>query len=218
VPRLSLLHEDERLLVLDKPAGILSVPGRPGEPSLLAALEQAGLRALPVHRLDRDVSGAILFARDEEARAALEELLRTRAVRKRYWALAAGWLEPPEGVLHYPILELAGGARVSARGKPARTLYRTLERHSRTSELELELVTGRKNQIRVHLAHAGHPLIGERKYARGSAAPVRLRSRRVALHSWRLELRHPFSGQELALEAPLPPDLLELRQRARAAR
>jgi 23S rRNA pseudouridine1911/1915/1917 synthase len=83
------------------------------------------------------------------------------------------------------------------------------------SELELLLLTGRKNQIRVHLAHAGHPLVGERKYSRGRDAALSLRSRRVALHAWRIALVLPWSRKALALEAPLPADLLELRERAR---
>ncbi len=210
----SLLHRDEHLIVADKPAGLLSVPGGRGEPSLVEVLAQQGIRALPVHRLDRDVSGAIVLALTEEARASLEDLFRERGVRKVYWALASGWLEPPQGRLHFPILQEPGGARVSAQGKPAQTLYRTLARHPRTCELELELVTGRKNQIRVHLAHAGHPLVGERKYARGRDSPERLRSRRIALHAWKVAFAHPISGRELEIEVPLPEDLLELRERA----
>ena len=217
MPPVSILHRDEHLLVADKPAGILSVPGARGESSLLELLEEQGIHALPVHRLDREVSGAILLALDDQARLALEELFRTRALQKTYWALASGWLEPPQGRLHFPILEEPGGARVSARGKPAQTLYRTLERHARTSELELELLTGRKNQIRVHLAHAGHALVGERKYARGRDSAERLRSRRVALHAWRIAFAHPFLGRELAIEVPLPADLVELSDRARAS-
>src|SRR5262249_22043819 len=105
-------------------------------------------------------------------------------------------------------------ARVSALGKPARTRYRTIARHPAASELEVVLVTGRRNQIRVHLAHAGHPLIGERKYARGRDAVLALRSRRVALHPWKLAVTPAWSGKKLTVEAPLPEDLLELRARA----
>jgi 23S rRNA-/tRNA-specific pseudouridylate synthase len=171
-----------------------------------------------VHRLDREVSGALLLALDEEALEALQGLFRAREVRKTYWGMAAGPLEPPEGQLAFPILEEPGGSRVSARGKPARTRYRTLARHAAACELELELLTGRKNQIRVHLAHAGHPLIGERKYARGRDAPLALRSRRVALHAWRLSFTTPWDGKKVDVEAPLPEDLEDLRRRARGAR
>jgi RluA family pseudouridine synthase len=216
VSSLRILHEDERLLVVDKPPGMLSVPDpSAGFRSVPEHLADQGLQAWSVHRLDREVSGLLLLARDQEALEALQDLFRVRAVEKVYWGMARGQLEPPQGLLAFPILEEAGGARVSARGKPARTRYRTLTRHPLVSELELTLETGRKNQIRVHLAHAGHALVGERKYARGRDAVLALRSRRVALHAWRLSFTPPWGGSALHCEAPLPADLQELRQRAR---
>jgi 23S rRNA pseudouridine1911/1915/1917 synthase len=206
------LHEDEHVLVVVKPAGVLSVPDSGADarsvPELLA---EHGIRALPVHRLDREVSGVLLLARDEATRDALQDQFRAGSVQKTYWGMASGALEPPAGELTFPILEEPQGARVSARGKPARTRYRTLACFARASELELELLTGRKNQIRVHLAHAGHALVGERKYARGRDSALKLRSRRVALHAWRLACAHPQDGRKLLLEAPLPEDLVELR-------
>jgi RluA family pseudouridine synthase len=212
---LPILHQDERLVVVDKPAGLLSVPDpRAGARSVPELLLEQGLAAYSVHRLDREVSGVLLLARDDEALHALQDLFRARALTKLYWGLAAGRLEPEVGTFSFPILEEPGGARVSARGKPARTRYRTLARHAHACELELELLTGRKNQIRVHLAHAGHPLVGERKYARGRDAVLSLRSRRVALHAQRLVFETPWDGKKLALEAPLPADLRELRARA----
>jgi len=216
VRKLPILHCDDRLVVVDKPAGLLSVPdARAGTTSVPDLLRGEGLEARPVHRIDREVSGVLLLARDDEALQALQDLFRARAVRKLYWGLASGHLRPPAGELSFPLLDEPGGARVSARGKPARTRYRTLVQHPAVSELELDLLTGRRNQIRVHLAHAGHPLVGERKYARGRDAVLAAPSRRVALHAIALELRLPWSGKNLALEAPLPPDLIELRERAR---
>jgi RluA family pseudouridine synthase len=207
-----ILHEDERVLVVDKPAGLLSVPDRAaGARSVPELLAAEGVRVLPVHRLDREVSGVLLLARDEEALVLLQDLFRAHAVEKLYWGMASGNLEPPAGQLAFPILDEPGGARVSVHGKPARTRYRTLAWHGGASELELELLTGRKNQIRVHLAHAGHPLVGERKYARGRDSALRLRSRRVALHAWRLAFTPPWSGKKLVVEAPLPADLAALR-------
>jgi RluA family pseudouridine synthase len=216
VRALSVLHQDDRLLIVDKPAGLASVPDpRASGRSVPEWLAEQGLEVHPVHRLDREVSGVLLLARDGEALQALQDLFRARAVDKVYWGMAAGHLEPRAGELSFPILEESGGARVSARGKPARTRYRTLAHHARASELELELLTGRKNQIRVHLAHSGHPLVGERKYGRGKDAVLPFRSRRVALHAWRLAFDDPWSGKKVAIEAPLPADLLELRERAR---
>jgi len=218
VQPLVLLHRDERCVVVDKPAGLLSVPDASvGERSVPELLVAQGLAARSVHRLDREVSGVLLLALDDEALAALQDLFRARAVEKLYWGMAAGRLEPAQGQLAFPILEEPGGARVSARGKPARTRYRTLASHALASELELELLTGRKNQIRVHLAHAGHALVGERKYARGRDAPLPLRSRRVALHAARLAFETPWTGKKLVIEAPLPADLVELRARASRA-
>lgn len=214
-----ILHQDEHLLVASKPPGVLSVrtPGA-DSPSLPEMLAGEGFDVVPVHRLDRDVSGAILFAKDERTRAALEELFRARALRKVYWALAQGRVKPSDGAWTHPILEEAGFARVSALGKPSTTRYRTLRAFATTTELEVDLVTGRYNQIRLHAAHAGFPLVGERKYARGKDSPVRAKSRRVALHAWRLELPHPITGERLAIEAPLPDDLVELLDRASEAK
>ena len=194
---------------MDKPPGLLSVPELP------ELLERAGIAALPVHRLDRDVSGALILALDEETRAALETLFRERAVRKTYWALAQGSVRPAQGSWKFPILEEGPLARVSALGLKSETRYRTLEALPGSSVLEIDLVTGRKNQIRLHAAHAGFPLAGERKYARGKDATLRFRSRRVALHAWRLEFSHPRTGKALRVEAPLPADLVQLLGRAR---
>jgi RluA family pseudouridine synthase len=215
VKPIPLLYRDEHLIVAGKPAGLLSVPAeRSAERALPAVLAEQGIEALPVHRLDREVSGAIVLALHEGAREALEALFRERTVEKTYWALASGRVQPANGKWHFPILEEKDGARISARGKAALTRFRTLAAHRSATELEIEIETGRRNQIRLHFAHAGFPLIGERKYARGKDSALRLRSRRVALHAWRLAFDHPITHARLAVEAPLPEDLLELRARA----
>ena len=141
-----ILFRDERLLVVDKPPGVLSLPELPER------LARQGIEALPVHRLDRDVSGALILALDEETRAALETLFRERAVKKTYWALAQGKVRPPQGSWQFPILEDGPLARVSALGLKSQTRYRTLEALPNSSVLEIDLVTGRKNQIRLHAA------------------------------------------------------------------
>jgi RluA family pseudouridine synthase len=214
---LELLHLDAQLVVVSKPAGLLSVP-TPGARGRTVAdvLREQGLEVLPVHRLDRDVSGALLLARDEPTRAALEQTFRERRVTKTYWALAQGRLAREAGQFADPILDEGRYARVSARGKPSRTRWRVLARHARATEVEVDLVTGRYNQIRLHFAHHGHPLVGERKYARGKQDP--LGGKRVALHAWRLELAHPRDGAALRVEAPLHDDLERLRERAAAQR
>lgn len=214
-----ILFEDDDILVVDKPPGLLSVTasGEKGA-SLPEALAKQGKTVIPVHRLDRDVSGCVLLARTEAAREALEAMFRDRMLKKTYWALAQGRVEPAVGLLHFPILEDGPTARVSALGKRAETRYRTIAALRACTELEIDLVTGRKNQIRVHFAHAGFPLVGERKYARGKDSPVRIKSRRVALHAWRLAFAHPITGATVAIEAPLPEDLVDVRDSAARSR
>jgi RluA family pseudouridine synthase len=213
-----ILFEDEHVLVVAKPAGLLSVEtgGEEGA-SLPEALARQGFATIPVHRLDREVSGCVLLARTDAAREALEGMFRDRMLKKTYWGLAQGRVEPAQGVFHFPILEEGPIARVSALGKKSETRYRTLAAWETTTELEIDLVTGRKNQIRVHFAHAGFPLVGERKYARGKDSPVRIKSRRVALHAWRLAFTHPITGVPLSIEAPLPEDLVAVRKSASQA-
>ncbi|MCK6448860.1 MAG: RluA family pseudouridine synthase [Planctomycetes bacterium] len=213
---LTILARTDRWLVLDKPAGVASVPGGGADHDLLELCARQGLEVLAVHRLDRDTSGAILFALDREARDRFEALFRERDLAKTYWALALGRVTPPVGAWKFPLLEERGFTRVSALGKKSETRYRTLAHHGQTTELELELVTGRMNQIRVHAAHSGFPLAGERKYARGGDDPTK--AKRLALHSWRLGFRDPWSGADVVIEAPLPLDLVDLRERAARVR
>jgi 23S rRNA pseudouridine955/2504/2580 synthase len=167
-----------------------------------------------VHRLDREVSGVMLLARDATTLSALEVLFRERALRKLYWALALNGPNRDEGAITFPILEEGAHARVSALGKPSRTLYRVNARGPDVAEVEVELVTGRYNQIRLHFAHSGWPLVGDRKYGKFREDPFRFQ--RVALHAHAIELPHPITGEPLVVEAPLPPDLAELRELALA--
>ncbi len=211
--RIAVLYQDDDLLVVDKPAGLLSVPtpGARGR-TLAGALAEQGLAALPVHRLDREVSGLVVFARHEQARVALEQLFRGRAVTKLYWALVRGRLAGERGVFDDPIRDAGAHARIDARGKPALTRWRLLARHAASSAVEVALVTGRYNQIRLHFAHHDHALVGERKYARGRDDP--LGAKRVALHALELELPHPVTGKPVSVKAALPEDLRELLERA----
>ncbi len=210
-----VLFEDEDLLVVNKPPGLLSVPtpGATGR-TLLDALAAQGYEVLPVHRLDRAVSGLVVLARSEPARAALEGLFRGRAVKKIYWALVRGRLRPESGSFEEPIRDEGAQARIHASGKPATTRWRVLAHHAATSVVEVELVTGRYNQIRLHFAHHDQALVGERKYARGKDDV--LRAKRVALHAWRLAFPHPLRGHRIEVEAPLPDDLRALLAAAEA--
>lgn len=201
---LAVLHEDEWLVAIHKPAGLLSVStdserertalalvkehvGRPGHPG----------RAWPVHRLDRETSGVLLFALSRDVQQIVQA--RWSEARKTYLAWVEGRPQPPQGTIDEPLWEDASlFVRVGHRegSKEACTHYRTLETRERQTLLEVELETGRRHQIRAHLAWLGHPIVGDERY--GSRAP------RMALHALRLALPHPVSGEQLVLEAPPP--------------
>lgn len=215
----TILHEDEHLLVCAKPPGLLTVapPRSRGstEETLVDRLRREGHpEALPVHRLDRETTGVIALARDPQTRDRLMDLFKARQVRKTYLAVVQGHPRPATGTLSFPIKDLGATAIIASDGLPATTNYRTLETVGPCALLELELLTGRHNQARLHLAHVGHPLVGERKYALGREAVVR--HKRAALHAFRLVFTPPGGSAELAFEAPLPVDLQNLLEKLRA--
>ncbi len=216
--QIPILHQDEHIVVVLKPPGLLSAPERGGAArSIVEVLGEQGLAVQAVHRLDLDVSGALILARDDEARIALETLFRERAVRKTYWAMAQGRYQETRGAYRWPIAENGPDVRVDERGRNAETRWTVIARHAVATEMEIDLVTGRRNQIRVHFAHGGHALIGDRKYGRMRDQKLRLRSRRVALHAWRVGFDSPFGGARIEIEAPLTDDLLDLRSEAARA-
>jgi RluA family pseudouridine synthase len=215
---LDLLFEDDRCLVVAKPPGLLTVAppatargDGPKEPTLVDRLKEQGVKAWPVHRIDRETSGVVLCAKDQEARALLMDEFKQRRVDKTYLAIVFGHLRKSEGVLAFPIKDLGAHAIIAPNGQPAETRYRLLRRLGPASLLEVQIMTGRHNQIRLHFAHLGHPLLGERKYARGSDAPIR--HKRAALHASRIAWM-PISGEaRVSVEAPLPLDLNNLIHR-----
>jgi 23S rRNA pseudouridine1911/1915/1917 synthase len=216
---LRIVYEDAHLLVVDKPAGMVThpAPGHSGGTLVNALLAYApqlggvGDRARPgiVHRLDKDTSGLLVVAKDAATHAALAQQMKDRAMVKRYLALVEGAMPTAEGVIDAPIgrdhrqrlrmglLSLASG------GREARTRFRTLEEHGGRSLLEVQLETGRTHQIRVHLAAVHHPVVGDPVYGRGQ----RPLPPRQFLHASHLEFRHPATGEWLAFDAPLPDDL-----------
>ena len=214
---LKVVHEDEAILVLDKPAGLVVHPGA-GQPDRtllnallahapqLAAVPRAGI----VHRLDKDTSGLLVVAKTVEAQAHLVRQLAERSVRRLYLAVVHG--DPPaSGVIDAPLgrdprsrVRMA----VSHRGKPARTLFRVIERFGHAALLECRLETGRTHQIRVHLQHIRHPLVGDPVYRRGTRHTVAFA--RQALHAAELSLVHPATGETARWRAPLPRDLKKL--------
>ncbi len=231
-------YRDEALVVYDKPAGQVVHAGSGhacGLVDVLAAwLAAEGLEArpVPVHRLDRATSGLVVFAIEERALRALHEAFRQRRVRKQYVAWCVGRLVPACGQIAAALCRPRGRdgrSRVVRPGAPgaqhALTRYR-LEASGRVAGCEiarvaLEPLTGRRHQLRVHLAHAGAPIVGDARYG-DRAANARIAAacgvERLALHAWRLAFRHPLSGRPLRFEAPLPRALVRLCERGDAPR
>ncbi len=218
---LAIVHEDDEIIVIDKPAGLVVHPGN-GQPSgtLLNALlhhvpSLAGIpRAGIVHRLDKDTSGLLVVAKTLTAQTDLVRQLQARSVKRHYLALALGRVEG-DGVVDAPLgrhaVQRTKMAVVKSGGKEARTHYAVQERLGKCTLLECRLETGRTHQIRVHLASIGHPLVGDPTYGRAKSGDPRLDAfPRQALHAWRLSLRHPQNGEEMGWESPLPADFARL--------
>lgn len=217
---LDIVYEDEDLLVVNKPAGMVVHPA-PGhhddtlvnallayEPSLAEA--DASLRPGIVHRLDKDTSGLIIVAKNARAQAALVEQMQRHAIVKRYLALVEGNVALDQGSIDAPIgrdpRHRQQMAITAVGSREAITHFKVLERYARHTLLLLELETGRTHQIRLHLKAIGHPVVGDPVYGSGSVfkrAPLH----RQFLHASQLRFTHPFTGETIELEAPLPADL-----------
>lgn len=210
IPGVGLLHVDEFLLVLDKPSGMLSVPGR-GEDKqdcLSARVQAAFPDALIVHRLDQATSGLMLMARGAAMQRALSRSFETREVGKRYVAVVSGHLTTPDDPSGWSLIDLPiivdwpnRPLRTidNERGKPSQTRWRVLSHDAtaNSTRVELEPVTGRSHQLRVHLKALGHPILGDALYApeaMQAAAP------RLLLHACALQFWHPASGLVMSFE------------------
>jgi 23S rRNA pseudouridine1911/1915/1917 synthase len=225
---LTLVHEDRHLLVIDKPAGLVVHPGA-GNPdrtlqNALLALDP-GLAALPragiVHRLDKDTSGLLVVARTLPAHTALVRMLGAREIHREYEAICRGVMTAG-GTIDAPIdRHPTERVRMAVRegGRDSITHYRVIRRFRAHTHVRVQLETGRTHQIRVHLAHAGYPIVGDRVYGgrltcpRGAGEELRRALRefpRQALHAARLELDHPVTGRRLECRAALPADMCAL--------
>lgn len=207
----ALVHADDNLLVLNKPSGLLSVPGR-GEDKqdcLSRRVQQRYPEALIVHRLDMATSGLMLMARSPDIQRALGRSFEQREIHKTYLAVVDGCLTPaasPDGwgLIDLPIAAdwLRRPLRVidAAQGKPSQTRWRVLafDAATHSTRVALEPVTGRSHQLRVHLQALGHPILGDRLYA---PEAVQAKAARLLLHASRLQLTHPASGHALTFES-----------------
>lgn len=228
---LEIIYEDDHLVVVNKPAGLLTVADRFQHESvhLQSLLRKKYGEIFTVHRLDKDTSGLVIFAKDAEVHRLLSLAFEQRDVNKIYLALADGQLED-EGAIDEPLAlsdTRPGTMKVYRKGKPSLTTFKTLERYEWFNVLEVTLHTGRMHQIRVHLAFIGHPLFVDpvygrraefylsewkgRKYRIGKKShEERPLMSRLSLHAWKLDLIHPVTGVPMHFEAPIPKDIRAL--------
>lgn len=203
-----IVHEAAGFIVVNKPAGILSQKDKSGDQDLATILQKdLALPFLaPVHRLDRNTSGLILLAKNSETANELTELLRDKIIQRRYLAVVKG--DPGEsGRFDFPLRKNSNTNEVfvDPKGSPAVTEYLRLEKMGNSSLMQVRLLTGKSHQIRVHFAHAGHALIGDKKYAKKPWSEI---FGRAALHSWELDI--PVETKDLKYRAPLPQDMRDL--------
>jgi len=207
--RLVILHRDDDLVAVDKPSGMAVHRGwaRDGVPALQVLRDQLGRHVYPVHRLDRATSGVLLFALSGESARQVQVQLEAHEVGKRYLALCRG-CDPALVRVDHPLAREEDGEP-----RPAVTDFKLLGRFERYGLYEARPLTGRRHQIRRHLKHASHPIIGDTKYGKGEHNRIfrqRFGFHRLALHASEMRLRHPRSGEPLQVQAPLPPELARL--------
>ena len=221
-----IAHQDDDLMVVEKPPGLVTQPGKGHMRDTLLnglfAIEGVGSKLQNLgkardfgllHRLDRETSGLLLIGLRPRAYDALREAFATRRIRKFYWAVCAKGPSHDSGVIRRPIVEVQEEqklARLSSSGKPAVTAYRVLDRSIASALVECRPVTGRLHQIRVHMESIGCPIVGDRVYAPKAVAEA---SRRLALHAHRLAFTHPVTNEVVDARTAWPPDLRNLLRR-----
>jgi 23S rRNA pseudouridine1911/1915/1917 synthase len=228
---LPIVYEDDTLIVLNKPPGLLAVPLPPERRhdarSVFEDLERylrprGRRRPFVVHRIDRDTSGLVLFAKSAAAQDTLKAQFKRRQPERVYQAIVYGHPSPPSGTWHdHLVWDLKALIQKETsprdpRGKEAISHYRVLETLAGASFVEVRLVTGKRNQIRIQARLRGHTLVGERRYVYGPDELRPIEFPRQALHAYRLTFRHPTDDREMRFEAPLPEDLVGLLARLRS--
>lgn len=226
---LHILYEDASLVVLNKPAGLLAVPlERRGEETSIFDQLEGHLRShgkrkpLVVHRIDRDTSGVVLFAKDSRTQAALKQQFREHTPERVYLAVVYGHPKPPSGIWRdhlvwdtRALIQKETGPK-DPRAAEAICSYKVVETFASTSLIEVRLKTGKRNQIRIQSRLRGHTLVGELRYTYGPDQLRPIPFKRQALHAWRLSFRHPAENRVMEFEAPLPTDMKKLIARLRA--
>jgi tRNA pseudouridine32 synthase/23S rRNA pseudouridine746 synthase len=197
---IEIIYSDDSLLVVNKPSGLLAVPGRGVEKqdSLATRIQKLFPDTLVVHRLDMATSGLMVFARGPDIQRRLSQSFRERTIEKRYVAIVQGKLEPESGEVNLPIAVDWPNRPLrkidTLSGKPSLTLYRSLAFLGESTKVELEPITGRTHQLRLHLAAIGHPILGDALYGEAASAA------RLLLHAASLRFFHPLTGENLSFE------------------
>jgi len=203
----TVLHDDDACIVVDKPAGLLSVPGRGAhlQDCMATRVQALFADALVVHRLDMATSGLMLFARGVAVQRTLSRAFAQREVYKRYVAVVHGRLEAEQGEIDLPLIADWPNRPLQKvdheHGKPSLTRWRVIDADANRTRVELEPVTGRAHQLRVHLLAIGHPILGDALYA---PPEVLAGADRLLLHAARLQFAHPLTGKPLAIESTVP--------------
>jgi tRNA pseudouridine32 synthase / 23S rRNA pseudouridine746 synthase len=203
---LDILYQDAQIIVVNKPAGLLSVPGKLAgrEDCLTSRLQAAHWDTLLVHRLDCDTSGVMIFARTKQAQGFLGQEFEKRRAKKTYLARVWGQLTPDQGHIDLPLAtDWPNRPRQQvdhAQGRPAQTDWQVIDRDTETTRVRLLPLTGRSHQLRVHMLAQGHPILGDPIYATGPARAFP----RLMLHAESLALHHPATGDWISFEAPAP--------------
>ena len=204
--KLDVAHIDEHLVILRKPSGLLTTEGRAGgmEDCLLSRAKERWPDVLPVHRLDMDTSGIVMFARSPAAQSAAAKQFEARRVTKTYIARVAGRLRPAMGEINLPIrkdYKRRPIHEIHPDGKPSRTLWQVEKHEDAVTRVKLTPITGRTHQLRLHLAYEGHPILGDRLYAPDHVLAM---ADRLQLHAASIALRHPVTDEGVTFSAECP--------------
>lgn len=202
---LTYIYTDDDLIIVDKPCGLLSVPGKTESDCLQARIRRDFPESLTVHRLDMATSGVMVFARNPNAQRHLGLQFENRMTEKAYIARVWGQPEKDKGHIDLPLItdwpNRPKQMVCHKNGKPSATDWEVLDRENNTARLTLYPRTGRSHQLRVHMVEIGHPILGDRLYAHDRAFAA---ASRLQLHAWRLKLRKPTGGNWIEFEAPCP--------------
>lgn len=230
--KIDIIFEDEYIIVVEKPPGTLSIPDRHNKsiPSVLGILRKTRENVYTIHRIDKETSGILIFAKDEQSHKTLSLAFQERNVTKKYLAFVRGIIHPSSGEINAPIRKSATSSlmKVAANGKDSHTKYELIEAYKNHSLISIELLTGRTHQIRVHMAHVHHPLMIDdlygyadafylseimgRKYKINKLDVEKPLISRLTLHAHSILFNHPQTGAKMFFEAPLPKDLNALRK------